>query len=91
MTGFRMSWILIYHIRLWKVSSGRPLQLEVPEVGHHRPKFRPRRCIVCIPRLGDLGMVCPEDPYEGEDPDAICDHGKGVPLGHALLAVQEVA
>ena len=44
-----------------------------------------------IPRLRDLGMVSPEDPYEGEDPDVIINNGEGVPLGHALLAVQEVA
>ena len=53
--------------------------------------FPPRPRVIRIPRLVDLGMVRPEDPYEGEDPDAISDHGKGVPLGHALLAVQEVA
>ena len=36
-------------------------------------------------------MGSPKLPNEGEDPDAIGDHGKKVPLGHALLAVKEVA
>ena len=74
-----------------KVSPGRPLQLEVPEVSHDIAKCPPRPRVIRIPWLVDLGMVHPQDPYEGEDPDAISDHGEGVPLGHALLAVQEVA
>ena len=53
--------------------------------------FPPRPCIVCILWLRDLGVVLSEDPYEGEDPDAIRNHGEGFPLGHTLLAVQEVA
>ena len=76
---------------LRKVSPGRPLQLEVPEVSHDITKLSPRPRIIRIPRLGDLGMVLTQDPYEGEDPDTIIDHGEGVPLGHALLALQEVA
>ena len=46
--------------------------------------------VIRIPRLYDAGVGSPKLPDEGDDPDSICDHGEGVPLGHALLAVQEV-
>ena len=53
------------------------------------PPPRPR--VISIPWLRDVGVSSPEIPDEGEDPYPICDHSKGVPLGHALLVVQEVA
>ena len=36
------------------------------------------------------GVCPPKFPYERDYPYVIGDHGKGVPMGHALLAVQEV-
>ena len=60
-------------------------------MGHDVPEFTTRPRVVYIPWLCDAWVVSPEVPDEWEDPYAICDHGKGVPLGHALLAVQEVA
>ena len=51
----------------------------------------PISCGGMWPGLVYSGVIPLQDPYEGEDPDAICNHGEGVPLGHALLAVQEVA
>ena len=59
-------------------------------MGHDVPKLSPLPRFICIPRLRDMGVVSPEVTDEREDPYAICDHGEGVPLGHALLAVQEV-
>ena len=44
--------------------------------------------VIRIPRLRYAGVGSPKLPDEGEDPYAICDHGEGVPLGHALLAMQ---
>ena len=35
------------------------------------------------------GVCPPKISYEREDPDAIGDHGKGVPQSDALLAMQE--
>ena len=46
--------------------------------------------IIRVTQLCYSGMCPPKLPYEGQDPDVIGDHGEGVPLGHALLAVQEV-
>ena len=50
----------------------------------------PRPRVIRIPRLCNPGVCLPELSYEGEDPYATCDHDKGVPLGHTLLAMQEV-
>ena len=47
--------------------------------------------VIRVPRLCDEGVVSLKLPDEGEDTDAICDHGEGVPLGHALFSMQEVA
>ena len=47
--------------------------------------------VICIPRLCDTGVGSLNLPDEGEDPNDICNHGKGVPLGHTLLAKKEVA
>ena len=66
-----------------------PPQLEVPEVGYDVLKLSPRPRVIPIPRLCDAGVGYPEVTDEREDPYAICDHGKGVPLCHALLAVLE--
>ena len=44
---------------LGKVSPGRPLQLEVPEVSHDIAKCPSRPRVIRIPRLVDLGMVGP--------------------------------
>ena len=46
--------------------------------------------IIRVPRLCDAGVEPLNLPNEGEEPDAIGNNGEGVPLGHALLAVQEV-
>ena len=46
--------------------------------------------VIRVPHLCYAGVWPPKLPYEEEDPYAIGDHGKGVPLGHALLAVQEL-
>ena len=87
--------LLRYHLDalggLRKVSLGRPFQLEVPDVGHHGPEAPTRPRVVRIPWLRDVGVVSTEVPYEGEDPNAISNPCEGVPLGHALLAVKEVA
>ena len=77
--------------RLWVVSSGWSPRLKVPEVVQYlleRPSC-PR--VISVPCLSDLGVVVPKFPDKGEDPYAICNRGKGVPLGHALLAMQELA
>ena len=44
-----------------------------------------------LPRLCDAGVGSSKLPNEGGDTYAIGYHGEGVPLGHALLAVREVA
>ena len=44
-----------------------------------------------VPRLCDTRVGSLKLPDEEEDPNAICNHGEGVPLGHALLDMQEVA
>ena len=49
-----------------------------------------RPCVIRVTQLCDAGVVPPKLPYEGEDPYAIGYHDEGVPLRHALLAVQEV-
>ena len=53
-------------------------------------KFPPRPRIIYVPRLCYPVVCSPKISYEGEDPYAIGDHGKEVPLGHTLIAVQEV-
>ena len=55
----------------------------------HKHPLQPR--VISIPWMSDAGVSSTEILDEGEEPYAICDHGKGVPLRHALLAVQEVA
>ena len=52
------------------------------------PPPHPR--VIRVPQMYDTGVCLPELSYEGEDPYAIFDHVKGVPLGHALLAMKEV-
>ena len=47
-------------------------------------------CVVRIPGLVDFWVVYLQAPDQGEDTDAISYHGQRVPLGHALLAIQEV-
>ena len=47
--------------------------------------------VIRVPRLSDTGVCLPELSYQGEDLYTICNHGKGVPLGHSLLAMQDVA
>ena len=54
-------------------------------------KLPPCPHIICVPRLCGVGVGPQNLPDEGEDPNAICNHDEGVPLGHALLYVQEVA
>ena len=46
--------------------------------------------IICIQRMCDVRVGSPKIPYEGEEPYTIGYNGKGVPLVHALLDVQEV-
>ena len=55
--------------------------------------LKPPPCprIIRVPRLCEARVGSPKLPNEGEDPDAIGDHGEKVPLGHALLAVKELA
>ena len=48
----------------------------------------PRPCIISIPWLSDVGVSSPVIPDDGGDPYTIFYHVKGVPLGHALLAVK---
>ena len=50
---------------------------------------RPR--VISVPRLSDMGVCLPELYYEVYNPYVIFDHGKGVPLVHALLTMQAVA
>ena len=50
---------------------------------------RPR--IISVTWLSDPGVGVLKFPDKGEDPYAICNHGMGVPLGHALISMQEVA
>ena len=50
-----------------------------------------RPCVISVPWLSDPGVDAPKLPDEGEDPYVICNHGKGFPLGHAILAMHEVA
>ena len=47
--------------------------------------------VIHVPLLYNAGVGAPKLPVDGEDPDAICKHGEGVPLGHSLLAMKEVA
>ena len=47
--------------------------------------------IISVPWLSELGVGVLKLPDKGEDNYTIRNHGKGVPLGHALLAMQEVA
>ena len=47
--------------------------------------------VISVPWMSDPGVGAPNLPDEGEEPDAICNHGKGVPLSHAPIAIQEVA
>ena len=47
--------------------------------------------VISVPWLSDPGVGAPKLPDEGEYPNAICNHGWGLPLGHTLLAMQEVA
>ena len=58
---------------------------------HNGPEAPTHPRVVRIPWLRDVGVVSPEGPYKVEEPYAISNHGEGVPLGHALLAVQGVA
>ena len=73
------------------VPLSRPPQLEVSEVSHDLFKLPSRRRVIPIQWLRDSGVSSHEIPDKGEDPFALCNHGERVPLGHALLAVQEVA
>ena len=51
----------------------------------------PSPSVVLVPRLRDTRVCLPELYDEWEDHYVICYHGKGVPLGHDLLSMQEVA
>ena len=47
--------------------------------------------IICVPWLRDLGVRGAELTDEWEDIYAIGNHREGPPLGHALIAMQELA
>ena len=47
--------------------------------------------VIRVLRLCDTEVGSLKLPDKGEDPNDIYNHGKGVPLGHALLSMHEVA
>ena len=65
--------------------------MQVLEVFQDVPKSPPRTHNIRVPWLDDAGVCVPEISHEMEDPYSICDNVKGFPLGHSLLAMQEVA
>ena len=76
--------------RLRVVASGRSPRLEILEVFQYllEPSSRPR--VIILPWLSDPGVGALKFPDNGEDLYDIYNYGKGVPLGHTLLAIQEV-
>ena len=51
----------------------------------------PRPHVIRVSCLGDAGVCVPELFDKKEDTYAVYHYGSGVPMGHALLAMQEVA
>ena len=77
--------------QIWELAQQRPPPLGDLEVGQYVTKTAPRLRVISIPWLCDAGGCILERSGDKEDPYTISDHGEGVPLGHVLLAMQEVA
>ena len=57
------------------VASGRSPRLEVPAVLQYVLELPSRPCVISVPWMSDPGVGALKLPDEGEDPDAICNHG----------------
>ena len=67
-----------------------PPDLEILEVCKYVPKNTTRPCVIGIPRLGYARVCILGILDEREDTYDILNHIQGVPLGHNLLAMNEV-
>ena len=76
--------------RIWEVASWWASRLQVPKMRQDVRELSSRPRIICVPQLCYAGGCTLKLPYEGGDPYAIGYHGEGVPLGHSLLALQEL-
>ena len=76
--------------RIWELSPQSSLHQHAPHVLENIFGLPSRAGVFRILRLSDLGMRGAELTYEREDPYAIGTYVKGILLGHALLAVQEM-
>ena len=68
-----------YYGRLWVISLVRALRLQVPKLFKDVSELPPSPRFVRVPRLCYTGVGSPKLPDEGEDPNAICNNGEGVP------------
>ena len=63
----------------------------VPHMLLERRKLPTRSGVICVPQLRDIRVRELKITDQWEDPYAIGDHGKWIPLVHSLLDIQEVA
>ena len=77
--------------RLQLVAVGRSPRLKVPKVLQYLLERLSCPRIISVPWLSDPGVSVTKFPYKRGYPYVIRNRGKGVPLGHAILDMLEVA
>ena len=77
--------------RLWEVAPQRYPHHHVPHMLLERRKLPTRSGVICVPQLSYIRVRESKITDQWEDPYAIGDHGKWIPLVHSLLDIQEVA